>query len=98
MRTVGSKRVLLGRRRRVSGQTGARIGRRGLLAGALAVSAPHLLLAGGRPSDRAGVVEVRITVRPALVKVDGSQTELLTYDGGFPGPVVRAKAGDLLRI
>lgn len=83
----------------MSGQTGARICRRRLLAGALAASAPPLLVAA-RPSgpDQAAVVEARIIARPETVEVAGGRVELLTYDGGFPGPVLRAKAGDLLRL
>lgn len=83
----------------MSRRSGARIGRRDLLAGALAVSAPPLLLAG-RPdaSDAADLVETQLTARPQTLEVAGERVALLTYDGGFPGPTLRAKAGDLLRL
>ena len=75
------------------------INRRSLLGGALALAAaPALMLAGRRASGGAPVVEAALTARPAMFEIGGQRVELWTYDGGFPGPVLRARAGDLLRI
>ena len=75
------------------------IGRRTLLGAALALAAaPPPILSGRAASGGAAVVEAALTARPAMLEVGGQQVELWTYDGNFPGPVLRARAGDLLRI
>lgn len=44
-------------------------------------------------------VSVRLTATPAALEVlPGRKTELLTYSGSLPGPLIRAKRGDRLRI
>lgn len=52
--------------------------------------------AAGLPSGR--VVEVALEARAATVEVAGERARLLTYDGRFPGPLIRAAEGDRLRI
>ncbi|MFZ1430072.1 MAG: multicopper oxidase domain-containing protein, partial [Geminicoccaceae bacterium] len=43
-------------------------------------------------------VDVALEARAASVEVAGRRVELLTYNGGFPGPLVRAREGDRLRV
>jgi FtsP/CotA-like multicopper oxidase with cupredoxin domain len=45
-----------------------------------------------------GVVEVNITAKPAAVHIDGTTARLLTYNGSFPGPTIRVKRGDMLKV
>jgi FtsP/CotA-like multicopper oxidase with cupredoxin domain len=45
-----------------------------------------------------GVVEVNLEAKRALVNVNGVNANLLTYNGSFPAPTIRAKVGDRLRI
>ena len=50
-------------------------------------------------SAEAGVVEVSLEATVALREVvAGALTPLWTYDGGLPGPLVRAKVGDRLVV
>jgi FtsP/CotA-like multicopper oxidase with cupredoxin domain len=45
------------------------------------------------------VVEVELEARVADVEfISGSPTRAWTYDGGVPGPLIRAKVGDLSTI
>jgi FtsP/CotA-like multicopper oxidase with cupredoxin domain len=44
------------------------------------------------------VVEVHLEAAPATMPVAGKPVRLLTYNGSFPGPLVRAREGDLLRV
>ena len=73
--------------------------RRAALGGGLALAAGDLLLGGKRlVGADSPVVDAAVTALPAMLQLGGGQVELLTYDGSFPGPVLRAKAGDLLRL
>jgi len=45
-----------------------------------------------------GLVEVNVEARVTPVNVNGTIANLLTYNGGYPGPTIRAKKGDLLRV
>jgi len=45
-----------------------------------------------------GVVEVMLQAIYAPVNVNGVLANLLTYNGVFPGPTIRVKRGDLLRV
>jgi FtsP/CotA-like multicopper oxidase with cupredoxin domain len=49
-------------------------------------------------SAKPGVVEVALDAKWAYVPLDGGQANLLTYNGLFPGPTIRIRKGDLLRI
>lgn len=49
-------------------------------------------------STAPGVVEVAVTARQAPVSVNGTTANLLTYNGFYPAPTIRARQGDLLRI
>lgn len=43
----------------------------------------------------AGIVEVALTARVAEIEIaSGTTTKAWTYDGGLPGPLIRAKRGD----
>lgn len=53
-------------------------------------------LAVQRPSD--GVVEAELTAAPAAVFVGGRLATLWTYNGAFPGPLLRVREGELVRI
>ncbi|KYF77741.1 oxidoreductase [Sorangium cellulosum] len=56
-----------------------------------AVALPHAV----DRDARAGVVEVDLTARVAEVEiVPGQRTPAWTYDGGIPGPLIRARVGD----
>lgn len=56
----------------------------------------HDELHGTRGED--GVLEYRLTAREARVRVGDRDAHLLTYDGSFPGPTLRAREGDRVRI
>ncbi len=46
-----------------------------------------------------GIVEVSLHARPAMLElVPGQLTEVWTYDGLLPGPLIRARAGDTLLV
>jgi FtsP/CotA-like multicopper oxidase with cupredoxin domain len=45
-----------------------------------------------------GVVEVNLRAMINRVKVNGTWADLLTYNGYYPGPVIRVRKGDILRV
>ena len=49
-------------------------------------------------SNVPGLIEVLIEPRPAVVNVHGTMANLLTYNGSFPGPTIRARRGDRLKV
>jgi FtsP/CotA-like multicopper oxidase with cupredoxin domain len=49
-------------------------------------------------SNKAGLVEVSIESKIAQVNVNGTTANLYTYNGLFPGPTLRVKRGDKLKI
>ena len=49
-------------------------------------------------SSTPGIVEVALEAKPAPVSVNGTTATLLTYNGSYPAPTIRARRGDLLRI
>jgi FtsP/CotA-like multicopper oxidase with cupredoxin domain len=49
-------------------------------------------------SSEAGVVEVNIEAKMAPITIDGTTTELMTYNGYFPQPTIRVKRGDILKV
>jgi FtsP/CotA-like multicopper oxidase with cupredoxin domain len=49
-------------------------------------------------SGTAGVVDVSIEARIATVNVNGTPASLLTYDGSFIAPTIRARRGDVVRL
>ncbi len=49
-------------------------------------------------STVAGVVEVDLEAAPAWVYVNGINAQLLTYNGAYPAPTIRARRGDLLKV
>jgi FtsP/CotA-like multicopper oxidase with cupredoxin domain len=44
-----------------------------------------------------GAVEVNIEARPALVNINGTMANVLTYNGSWPGPTIRVRRGDILK-
>jgi FtsP/CotA-like multicopper oxidase with cupredoxin domain len=75
------------------------LSRRELLESAAAVAAVGLgwpvALARGSASPAA---DVTLEARPAVVNLAGRQARLLTYNGLFPGPLIRAREGEPLRV
>ncbi|HZC73901.1 MAG TPA: multicopper oxidase domain-containing protein [Jatrophihabitans sp.] len=49
-------------------------------------------------SNQPGVVQVSLTARQTAITANGTAANLLTYNGQFPGPVIRARRTDLLRV
>jgi FtsP/CotA-like multicopper oxidase with cupredoxin domain len=49
-------------------------------------------------STTAGIVEVNVEAKMALVDIDGKTTELMTYNGLFPQETIRVKKGDILKV
>jgi FtsP/CotA-like multicopper oxidase with cupredoxin domain len=45
-----------------------------------------------------GIVDVSIAARTATVPLNGAQARLLTYDGSFIAPTIRARRGDVVRL
>lgn len=45
-----------------------------------------------------GVAQVELVAAPATSVVAGRTVELLTYNGAFPGPLLRFREGDRVRI
>lgn len=45
-----------------------------------------------------GVVEVDLDVRRAPININGATANLMTYNGLFPGPVIRIRRGDILSV
>src|SRR5574341_266030 len=52
----------------------------------------------GNFSTVPGIVEVDLEARPAWVNVNGTMANLLTYNGSFPAPTIRARKGDVLKV
>lgn len=74
--------------------------RRTILRGAvglLAARATSTSVASPSPAPDQ-TIDVTLEARPATVQLDGQAVELLTYNGGFPGPLVRAREGERLRV
>jgi FtsP/CotA-like multicopper oxidase with cupredoxin domain len=59
---------------------------------------PLPLLARDAPDLTSRTIEVSLEARSTVVEVAGRQVQLLTYNGRFPGPLIRAREGDLLRV
>ncbi len=49
-------------------------------------------------SDEPGVVEVELEAGIAAAEIGGAVADLMTYNGSYPGPTIRARQGDLLRV
>ena len=49
-------------------------------------------------SPEPGLVATELVARPAVVRVGGQSARLLTYNGASPGPVLRVREGDTLRL
>jgi FtsP/CotA-like multicopper oxidase with cupredoxin domain len=45
-----------------------------------------------------GIIDVSIAARPATVRVNGADARLLTYNGSFVAPTIRARRGDVVRM
>lgn len=46
----------------------------------------------------AGIVEADIVAAPRAVQTGGGRARLWTYDGSFPGPLLRVREGDHVRL
>lgn len=71
------------------------LGRRAILQGAAAIMATGSRRAGARGTR---TIEAALTAEQTTVELAGRRAELLTYGGRFPGPLIRAAEGDLLRV
>jgi FtsP/CotA-like multicopper oxidase with cupredoxin domain len=49
-------------------------------------------------SSEPGIVEVNIEAKMAPININGTTTELMTYNGHFPGATIRVKRGDVLKV
>ncbi len=49
-------------------------------------------------SPEPGLVAAELVARPAIVQVGGKAAKLLTYNGASPGPVLRVREGDTVRL
>ncbi len=49
-------------------------------------------------SSTAGIVEVNIEAKMAPINIDGTEAELMTYNGLFPQETIRVKKGDILKV
>lgn len=68
----------------------------GLAGGGPASGAPV-----GEPAEErssAGVLQVRLTAAPGPVRLAGQDATALSYNGSIPGPTLRLKPGDTLKI
>ncbi len=45
-----------------------------------------------------GVVQVDLRAMVQRINVNGVMADLLTYNGAYPGPVIRVRKGDILRV
>jgi len=52
----------------------------------------------GTLSTTPGVVEVDLEARMAPININGTTANLMTFNGSFPGPTIRAKKGDTVHI
>ncbi|WP_038055641.1 multicopper oxidase family protein [Thermus amyloliquefaciens] len=48
--------------------------------------------------SREGLLQVRLKVAPTPVAVAGREAQLWTYGGSFPGPTLRVRPGDTVRL
>ncbi|MFX4366063.1 multicopper oxidase domain-containing protein, partial [Acinetobacter baumannii] len=48
--------------------------------------------------SREGLLEVRLKAAPTPVTVAGREARLWTYGGSFPGPTLRVRPGDTVRL
>jgi FtsP/CotA-like multicopper oxidase with cupredoxin domain len=75
--------------------------RRRLLAALAGVSALPLLPSRGSSATQTTLVETKLVAAPArvqLVPAEYPATEAWTYNGALPGPVLRTRQGDRLRV
>ncbi len=49
-------------------------------------------------SSTPGVFEAYLEAKPAPINVNGTTATLLTYNGSYPGPTIRVKQGDILKL
>ena len=49
-------------------------------------------------SSEPGLVTAELVARPAIVQVGGKSAKLLTYNGSSPGPLLRVREGDTVRL
>lgn len=81
------------------------LSRRDLLASAAATAAvgPTAAVGLGWPLARSSwgnspAVDVELEARPTVVNLAEKQVQFLTYNGLFPGPLIRAREGEPLRV
>jgi FtsP/CotA-like multicopper oxidase with cupredoxin domain len=83
------------RRRTTRGEAGL-LSRRRFLQGGAAIATAGL--AGALDGAGASATEIALEARETVVEIDGRPVRLLTYNGLFPGPLIRAREGQPLRV
>ena len=68
------------------------------LAGAYFGSSLGLRAKATAPAVGGGTVDVALEARPATLELSGRRVQVLAYNGSYPGPLIRAREGDRLRI
>ena len=61
-------------------------------------ASPRLLSPMANETSEPDVFQVSIEARRAAVKVNGTTANLLTYNGMVPGPLIRVRRDQLLRL
>lgn len=83
------------------GAAGTVVGGAGLM---WTLTSPPVPVSGGEltqpPAERStdGQLEVRLEAAPGQILLAGRQASALGYNGGIPGPTLRLRAGDVLKI
>lgn len=59
---------------------------------------PPEMLASRKIVDRVEYVTVNLEAKTSLIRVNGTNASLMTYNGSYPGPTIRLKPGSVLRV
>jgi FtsP/CotA-like multicopper oxidase with cupredoxin domain len=79
-------------------QTDGSLDRREFLQGCAAVATCGIAASAGMAGSSPAPVEVELEAREAVVDIAGVRARLLTYNGVFPGPPIRAREGERFRV
>jgi FtsP/CotA-like multicopper oxidase with cupredoxin domain len=79
-------------------QTDGSLDRRGFLEGCAAVATCGIAASTGMAGSSPAPAEVDLEAREAVVDIAGVRARLFTYNGVFPGPLIRAREGERFRV